>query len=159
MDIVIRIATKKDMPAVFRLINELAIFEKEPNAVEITTEDLIADGFGEKSQFKVFLAEVHKEVVGMALFYPRYSTWQGKALHLEDLIVSQEYRGKGIGKALYTKVIAYAHENGINRLEWEVLDWNKGAIDFYLASGAIMHDDWNMCQMTRQQMKNYLERS
>lgn len=158
MNFSIREATKDDMQAVHALINELAIFEKEPEAVEISVEDLIQDGFGEQSQFKVFLAETDNEIGGMALFYPRYSTWKGKALHLEDLIVSQKCRGLGLGKALYTKVIEYAYENGINRLEWEVLDWNKGAIDFYLASGADMHDNWNMCQMTRTQMQNYLNR-
>lgn len=154
----IREAEKEDMQAVFNLIKELAIFEKEPNAVEITVDDLVKDGFGSNQQFKVFLAEVESEIGGMALFYPRYSTWQGKALHLEDLIVSQKYRGLGLGKGLYRKIIEYAYENGINRLEWEVLDWNKGAIDFYLASGALMHDNWNMCQMTRQQMEDYLAR-
>lgn len=154
----IREAEKEDMQAVFNLIKELAIFEKEPNAVEITVDDLVKDGFGSNQQFKVFLAEVEGEIGGMALFYPRYSTWQGKALHLEDLIVSQKYRGLGLGKGLYRKIIEYAYENGINRLEWEVLDWNKGAIDFYLASGALMHDNWNMCQMTRQQMEDYLAR-
>lgn len=154
----IREAEKEDMQAVFNLIKELAIFEKEPNAVEITVDDLVKDGFGSNQQFKVFLAEVEGEIGGMALFYPRYSTWQGKALHLEDLIVSQKYRGLGLGKGLYRKIIEYAYENGINRLEWEVLDWNKGAIDFYLASGAVMHDNWNMCQMTRQQMEDYLAR-
>lgn len=152
----IREAQKGDMKGVFSLINELAIFEKEPDAVEITVDDLVRDGFGNNQQFKVFLAEVEGEIGGMALFYPRYSTWKGKALHLEDLIVSQKYRGLGIGKGLYSKVIEYAYENGINRLEWEVLDWNKGAIDFYLASGASMHDNWNLCQMTRTQMKDYL---
>lgn len=144
MNFSIREATKHDMQAVHELINELAIFEKEPEAVEISVEDLIRDGFGTQSQFKVFLAETENKIGGMVLFYPRYSTWKGKALHLEDLIVSQKCRGLGLGKALYTKVIEYAYENGINRLEWEVLDWNKGAIDFYLASGADMHDNWNM---------------
>jgi len=97
---------------------------------------LILQGLRVIRIFKVFIAERNDEIVGMALFYERYSTWKGRSIHLEDLIVKQQYRGEGIGKALYTKVLTYAHEQNLKRVSWEVLDWNKVAVDFYISTGA-----------------------
>ncbi|MCK5638261.1 MAG: GNAT family N-acetyltransferase, partial [Flavobacteriaceae bacterium] len=108
MPIKLRQAIKSDMKSVLALIKELAAFENEPDAVEITVDTLIKDGFGKYSSFKVFVAELENQIVGMALFYPRYSTWKGKSLHLEDLIVQKKYRGRGIGNELYTMVLKYA---------------------------------------------------
>ena len=158
MKVSIRKARQEDMSAVFGLIQELAHFENEPDAVEITVDDLIVDGFKEVPEFEVFVAEFEQKIVGIALYYRRYSTWKGRSLHLEDLIVSKDFRGRGIGRALYKKVIKTAYDMGMNRLEWEVIDWNKNAIDFYLSSGADMLENWNICQMTKANMKQFLER-
>lgn len=149
---------KSDMPAVLMLIKELASFEKEANAVEITAEDLERDGFGEKSLFKVFIAEKNEEIVGMALFYERYSTWKGRSIHLEDLIVKQQYRGEGIGKALYTKVLTYAHDQNLKRVSWEVLDWNKVAIDFYNSTGAKILESWKVVHMNENSLDAFVSK-
>ena len=131
MSFKIRKAAPSDMPSVLSLITELAVFEKEPDAVKITVKDLVENGFKEHPSFNIYLAEMDNTIVGMALFYRRFSTWEGASLHLEDLIVTQQYRQKGIGKALYDKVLNFAIENDINRVEWVVLDWNTPAVDFY----------------------------
>lgn len=159
MDFSIRKGTVEDMPSVYQLIHELAVYEEQPEAVKISVEDLIADGFGANPEFDVFVAETNAVIVGIALYYKRYSTWEGKSLHLEDLIVSKDYRGRGIGKALYKEVIKTAYDTGINRLEWEVIDWNKNAINFYLDSGAAMIDNWNLCQMSRENMEIFLKKN
>ena len=156
MDFKIRKATREDVSSILKLIQELADFEKEPEAVEISEEDLLQDGFQENSLFTCFVAEVNQTVVGMALCYFRYSTWKGKTVHLEDLIVQQNFRGKGIGKALYKKTLQFAVENNVKRVEWVVLDWNKNAVDFYKNSGAIVFKEWNTVQFEEKAFKNYL---
>ncbi|MEN8125616.1 MAG: GNAT family N-acetyltransferase [Bacteroidota bacterium] len=153
----LRNAKQTDMRSVLFLIKELATFEKEPHAVELTENDLIKDGFGKEPAFKAFVAEADNEIVGMALFYQRYSTWKGKTIHLEDLIVKQEFRGKGIGNALYTKVLKYAFKNNFKRVAWEVLDWNKVAIDFYKSTGAKVFDDWKVAQIDESALKSFVE--
>ncbi len=158
MPIKLRQAIKSDMKSVLALIKELAAFENEPDAVEITVDTLIKDGFGKYSSFKVFVAELENQIVGMALFYPRYSTWKGKSLHLEDLIVQKKYRGRGIGNELYTMVLKYAHDNNFNRVAWEVLDWNKVAIDFYKSTGAKVFDEWRIAQIDKISTKSYIEK-
>lgn len=145
------------MPSVLKLIQELAFFEKEPNAVEVTVKDLENDGFGDNPLFKTFVAEEDEDIVGMALFYPRYSTWKGPTIHLEDLIVRENKRGLNIGSALYNKVIEYGYKQGVKRIEWVVLDWNKPAIDFYEKTGAVVLRDWNTAQMDEKAIKNYLK--
>lgn len=157
MNIKIRKAKKEDMGAVLELINELAIFEKEPDAVIITKEDLIRDGFGENPAFHCFVAEADGKIEGMALVYFRYSTWKGKTVHLEDLIVRENFRGKGLGSALYTEVIRFAAEQKVKRTEWVVLNWNKTAADFYRRSGADVMEDWDTVQMDERSMHKYLE--
>ena len=102
-----RLATKEDMPRVFELITELAVFEKEPDAVIITIEQLIEDGFGENPKFVCFVVEIEGTIQGMALIYNRYSTWKGEVIHLEDLIVSNAFRGKGLGTVLLDQVVKY----------------------------------------------------
>lgn len=155
MNLKLRTATKSDMESVLLLIKELAIFEKEPDAVEISVDTLIQDGFGKKPAFKVFVAEIENEIVGMALFYERYSTWKGKSIHLEDLIIQNKHRGKGVGNALYKKVLKYAHDNNYKRVAWEVLDWNKVAIDFYKSTGAIVFDEWRVAQMDEKGLSEF----
>lgn len=159
MQINIRPATKKDMPDVLLLIKELAAFEKEPDAVIVTTEDLIRDGFGENKLFTCYVAELNGVVEGMALFYFRYSTWKGKTVHLEDLMVRDQHRKKGLGIALYKKVMQYAIDNGVKRVEWVVLDWNTGAIDFYEKTGAKVHTNWNTVQFDEKAIKEFLNQN
>jgi len=157
MNFTIRVGEKKDMPSVLKLIKELAHFEKEPDAVEVTAADLENDGFGDAPLFETFVAEINNEIVGMALFYPRYSTWKGPTIHLEDLIVTKEKRGLKIGSALYRKVIEYAFNKGVRRIEWAVLDWNTPAIDFYEKTGAQVLRDWDTVKLEGAAIKNYLE--
>ena len=158
MDIILREAKKSDMNAVLLLIKELAVFEKEADAVELTEKDLIRDGFGTEPAFKVFVADENKEIIGMAFFYERYSTWKGRSMHLEDLIVKQEHRNKGVGKALYAKVLHYAHELKIRRVSWEVLDWNQVAIDFYVGTGAKILDSWKVVHMDDPSLEAFVQR-
>lgn len=157
MNILIRQGEKEDMPSVYRLIQELADFEKEPDAVELTLENLIEDGFGKTPLFETFVAEIDKNIVGMALFYPRYSTWKGPSIHLEDLIVNQDKRGLKIGSQLYAKVMEYGYKMGVKRIEWAVLDWNTPAIEFYKKTGATILSDWNTVQMSEKAIKRYVE--
>lgn len=154
----IRKAEKSDMPAVLELIHELAIFEKEPDAVEVTVADLENDGFGNNPQFECFVAEVDQSIKAIALVYFRYSTWKGKVLHLEDLIVSESARGHGLGTALLDTVIQYGHDLGVKRINWEVLDWNTPSIDFYENKGADVKRDWNVVHLDEQGIKNYMSK-
>ncbi|MBC8755635.1 GNAT family N-acetyltransferase [Kordia sp. YSTF-M3] len=164
MNYTIRQATKTDVHDIFRLIQELAIFEKEPEAVITTPEMLLEDGFGTAPKFHCFIAESPEDaessstqkVLGIALVYMRYSTWKGEVLHLEDLIVSEKARGQGIGSLLLTEVIKYGNSLGVKRISWEVLDWNTPAIDFYEHIGANVMRDWHVVQLDEQGMQNYL---
>ena len=154
----IRKGKPEDMQAVFGLIQELAIFEKEPDAVLITVDDLIRDGFGEKPLFHVFIAEVEKEIVGIALYYYRYSTWKGKTMHLEDLIVNEKMRGTGLGSALYSEIMKQGKKDNVRRIEWNVLDWNTPAVKFYENSGARILDGWQVVQMDEAGINAFLEK-
>lgn len=156
MDLSIREADASDMKRVLELIQELATFEKEPDAVEVTEKDLIDGLTAEQPLFTCFVAEVDGVVQGMALCYPRYSTWKGPTVHLEDLIVTQSLRGKGVGKALYSAVMKHAFDKKVRRVEWVVLDWNKNAIDFYESTGAAVDAQWNIAQMNEVALKNYV---
>jgi len=153
---IIRKATPNDMHAVHQLIIELAIFEKEPEAVATSPAELLRDGFSENHLFEALVAEVDGKILGMALYYPRYSTWKGKTLHLEDLIVSAVHRGKGVGMALYQAFLQEVMKQNVRRAEWVVLDWNQNAIDFYEKSGAVVLNDWKTVQMTNEQIKAFL---
>ena len=152
----IRKAEKKDLPPVLELIQELATFEKEPDAVEVTVSDLEKAGFGPEAFYTCFVAEANNKIEGMALVYFRFSTWKGKTVHLEDLVVRQEMRGTGMGSALYKKVISYSLEQGVKRAEWVVLDWNTPAVEFYERSGANVLQDWNTVQMDEIAMKKFV---
>ncbi|MBC8305905.1 MAG: GNAT family N-acetyltransferase [Pelagibacterales bacterium] len=155
MDITIRKAKKEDMSRVHELIMELAIYEKLPQEVEINLSDLVNDGFGEKPLFHCFVAEVNSTVEGMAIIYNRYSTWKGKTVHLEDLIVTKNMRNKGIGALLLDKVILFGKEMNVKRISWEVIDWNKEAIKFYERKGAKLISDWNIIHLNNEAIKNY----
>lgn len=153
---IIRKATKKDMQSVLELIQELAIFEKEPDAVIVTVDDLVRDGFSENPLFQCFVAEEENNIIGMALFYYRYSTWKGKTIHLEDLIVKESKRGTGAGFALYKEIIKQGKAENVRRIEWNVLDWNTAAIDFYEKSGAKILEDWRVVHMDETGIINFL---
>jgi GNAT superfamily N-acetyltransferase len=155
---IIRKGEKKDMPSVLELIQELAFFENEPHAVMLSVADLERDGFGNNPLFHTFLAEKDKEIVGMALYYYRYSTWKGKTIHLEDLIVKEKMRGSGLGFALYSEIIAQGKRDNVRRIEWNVLDWNTPAINFYIKSGAKILDDWRVAQMDEKGINEFLNR-
>jgi len=153
---IIRKATKNDMPSVLELIQELATFEKEPDAVVVTIDDLVRDGFSENPLFQCFVAEVENEIIGMALYYYRYSTWKGKTIHLEDLIVKENKRGTGAGFALYKEIIKQGKAENVRRIEWNVLDWNTPAINFYEKSGAKVLDDWRVVHMDETGIERFL---
>ena len=157
MSFIIREGQEKDVQAVLDLITELAVFEKEPEAVEITVADLLRDGFSDAPKFKLFVAEEENVVIGIALFYERYSTWKGKAIHLEDLMVTESKRKIGAGKALYSAVLKYAYENNFNRVAWEVIDWNINAVNFYKSTGATYLNDWSVVQMDKENLEKYIQ--
>ena len=157
MDFKIRLGQKEDMQAVFNLITELAVFEKEPDAVEITVTDLVRDGFSETPKFKVFVAEQEQNIIGIALFYERFSTWKGRTIHIEDLIVTKSKQKIGAGKALYTAVLRHAYDNNFSRVAWEVIDWNTNAIDFYKSTGATYLNDWSVVQMNKENLAKFIQ--
>ncbi len=157
MNYLIREARTEDMPRVLELIKELARFEKEPHAVEVSVADLQRDGFGDNKQYHCFVAEQGSEIHGMALVYPKYSTWKGPVLHLEDLIITENMRGHGIGTALLDQVIKYGHSLGVKRISWEVLDWNEPAIEFYEGKGAKVLRDWDVVQLDETGIRRYIE--
>ena len=159
MDFIIRLGEEKDMQSVFNLITELAVFEKEPDAVEITVDDLLRDGFSDNPKFKLFVAEQDAVVIGIALFYERYSTWKGKTIHLEDLIVTKSKQKIGAGKALYRAVLKYALDNNYSRVAWEVIDWNTNAVDFYKSTGATYLNDWSVVQMNKENLVKFIQNS
>ncbi|MFD2822346.1 GNAT family N-acetyltransferase [Lacinutrix iliipiscaria] len=158
MNFLIREATKNDAGQILDLIKELADFEKEPHEVEVTVNDLQKDGFNTQPAFKCFVAENENDIVGMALVYNRYSTWKGKILHLEDLIVSEKFRGQGLGTLLLNQVVKYGHALGVKRINWEVIDWNEPAIAFYEKKGAKVLRDWDVVQLSEQGIKDYLSK-
>ena len=145
------------MPAVLSLITELAVFEREPEAVVVTVEELQRDGFCDNPLFHAFVAEHEGKIVGMALYYYRYSTWKGKTIHLEDLIVTENRRGTGLGSALYKEIIRQGKRDNVRRIEWNVLDWNTPAIDFYEKSGARILHDWRVSQIDDELIDNFLK--
>lgn len=152
----IREGVAEDMPSVLELIKELALFEKEPEAVVLTTEDLVRDGFGIQPLFHTFIAVENEEIIGMALYYYRYSTWKGKTLHLEDLIVKENKRGTGAGFALYKEIIIQGKRDGVRRIEWNVLNWNTNAIKFYEKSGAKVLEDWRVVHMDESRITHFI---
>ncbi|MEM0931334.1 MAG: GNAT family N-acetyltransferase [Bacteroidota bacterium] len=155
MDFSIRDARETDMEQVLALVQELADFEKEPGAVEVNLLDLKKHGFGNDPMFHCFVAESVDKIVGIALIYPRYSTWKGPVIHLEDLIVTQSMRGKGVGSALLDRVVSYGKSLGVKRISWEVLDWNEPAISFYESKGAKVMRDWDVVQLDEMGIQQY----
>ena len=148
LGITIRTAIKNDCERILELINELAVYERAPEEVTVTLNEFIDAGFGEKPVWKAFVAtefsslEEKELIIGFALFYTRYSTWKGCRLYLEDFLVTEAYRGKGVGKLLFEQVIKEAKENNYNGMTWQVLDWNEPAIHFYNKYKAHIEEGW-----------------
>ena len=140
--ILLRAAIKEDCPQLMDLIKELAIYEKEPDAVTVSMEHFVDSGFGANPVWWAVVAEVDGKVVGCALYYIRYSTWKGQRMYLEDLIVNEAWRGKGIGKALLDELIQIAKDKGYSGIMWQVLDWNEPAINFYKKYNANFDNEW-----------------
>lgn len=138
----IRFFRPEDIPGIHRLIYELAEFEKAPQEMINTEAQLMKDGFGEQALYGAFVAESGCKIVGMSLFYWRYSTWKGKVLYLEDLIVTEPFRGKGIGTLLFKATLEHAKQASCKRLTLQVLDWNEKAIHFYRQMGATLDGEW-----------------
>jgi GNAT superfamily N-acetyltransferase len=151
----IRKGTVDDLPQVHALIKELAEYEKAPNEVTNTLEDMQRDGFGDNPIYKFFVAEGDEGIVGIALYYTAYSTWKGKMLFLEDLVVTERLRRSGIGRKLFDAVAKEAKNTGAKRFRWQVLEWNEPAIAFYQKIGADLDAEWINCTMTEEQLKHY----
>ena len=155
MNITTRKATRQDIPDILSLIQELATYERAPKEVTITPADLEEDGFGNRPLFEAILAELNGKVVGMAFYFISYSTWKGRCLFLEDIIVNLEHRNKGIGTLLFDKVIEKAKEIGAKRLQWQVLEWNVPAIEFYKKYNANIDPEWLNGKLTEAQIKYF----
>lgn len=147
MNTVIREATEADVPAMMGLVRELALYEKAPEQVTNTEALMLKDGFGDNPIFGAFVAEVDGKVVGLSIYYYRYSTWKGRRIYLEDLVVQESLRGKGAGKLLFEAVIQKGKEVGCTGMMWQVLDWNKSAITFYEKYGAKFDEEWVNCKL------------
>lgn len=142
MEIELRKAVKEDLPEVLDLIKELAEFEKQPQEVTITLPQLEADGFGTHPLYWIILATHQQQIVGMSFYYIRYSTWKGRCLYLEDLVVKEAFKQQGIGSQLFEATIAEAKKMGAKLMTWQVLDWNEPAIQFYKKYQAELDDEW-----------------
>jgi GNAT superfamily N-acetyltransferase len=139
----IRPATAEDVPLILQFIRELAEYERDPQAAVATAEDLLRDGFGESPKFRVVIADWNGQPAGFAFFFYNYSTWQGRpGLYLEDLFVRPHFRGLGIGKALLVYLAQVAVRENCGRFQWQVLDWNTPAIEFYESLGAKVMKEW-----------------
>jgi len=154
----IRKAKVEDVPLILSFIRELAEYEREPNAVRATEDDLVRDGFSANPKFRVLIAEWDGSPAGMAFFFQNYSTWQGRhGLFLEDLFVRPPFRGKGIGKALMVHLARTAVAENCYGMRWEVLDWNTSAIDVYQRLGARFREHWRVMQITGEDLKRLSE--
>ena len=155
MDIHLRIAKKEDCPRLMDLVHELALFERAPEEVTVTLPEFEEAGFGAKPIWKAFVAEADGLIIGFALYYIRYSTWKGQRLYLEDLIVTEAFRGKGVGKMLFNRLIQEAHELGFTGMVWQVLDWNEPAIKFYNKYEARIEAGWLNAALSKEQITNF----
>jgi GNAT superfamily N-acetyltransferase len=147
MKTIIRRAIKDDCPRLLELVQELATYERAPGEVTVTLDHFIESGFGTQPVWWAFVAEVDERVVGFALYYIRYSTWKGQAMYLEDILITNEMRGKGIGKLLFDRLIEEARDKKFNRIIWQVLDWNEPAINFYKKYNADFDASWINCSI------------
>jgi GNAT superfamily N-acetyltransferase len=151
----IRPGEKRDLPSLLKLIRELALFEKAPSEVTNTLSDMERDGFSNNPVFGFHVAEVDNVIVGIAVYFVKYSTWKGKGLYLDDLIVTEKMRGNGIGQKLFDAFMEEAERINAKQVHWQVLDWNTPAIDFYKKLGAKIDVEWLDCKMSEEQINNY----
>ena len=158
MNVAIREARLADCSRILELINELAVYERAPEEVTVTLSEFEDAGFGQKPVWKAFIAELDETIVGFALYYVRYSTWKGCRLYLEDFIVTDSHRGKGIGKQLFDTIVLEAHEKGFNGMTWQVLDWNEPALNFYKKYEAGVEAGWLNGSLSKQQLASYYEK-
>ncbi len=147
MEISIRRAVREDCPRLLELVRELAVYERAPDEVTVTREHFEESGFGEKPVWWAFVAEAEGKVQGFALYYIRYSTWKGQAMYLEDILVTEQMRGRQIGKLLFERLIVEAKEKKFNRMIWQVLEWNEPAINFYKKFDAAFDPEWVNCSI------------
>lgn len=152
MELNIRTAVAQDCPRLLELINELAVYEKAPDEVTVTLAEFVDAGFGQKPVWKSFVAENNGLIIGFALYYIRYSTWKGCRLYLEDFLVTEKFRGKGVGKILFERVINEAKANNYNGMVWQVLDWNEPAINFYNKYNADLEAGWLNASLSKAQL-------
>jgi GNAT superfamily N-acetyltransferase len=155
MKVVIRKGTKQDVVGALKLIKELAAYEKAPLEVEVTVEEMTEWGFGKDKQFDFFIAEHEEKIIGIALYYFKYSTWKGKCLFLEDIVVTESYRRHKIGKKLFDEVVKVAKEIKVRRMEWQVLEWNTPAIEFYKKYNATLDPEWLNGKLVYQQLQSF----
>lgn len=144
-----------DLPEVLTLIKELAEYEKAPLEVENSLAEMQKDGFGDQPIYHLYVAELNRKIVGIAIYYYKYSTWKGKCIFLEDIIVTEKMRGNKIGALLFEKVISIAKEEKVRRLEWQVLDWNEPAINFYKKYEANLDPEWINGKLVYEQLQNF----
>lgn len=154
MEVVIRKAEARDVPQMLALVRELALFEREPDAVTVTEEHMRVAGFGEDPVWVGWVAELDGSIAGMAVCYERYSTWKGRRLYLEDIIVTEPARGLRIGEKLFRACAAYAVAKNFSGMLWQVLDWNVDAIRFYDRFGAKYSKEWLNGSLEAEQLKN-----
>lgn len=155
LDITIRPATAKDVPAMMKLVHELAEFEKAPQEVLNTEEQMLEEGFGQNPAFRALVAEIEGVVCGMSLFYYSYSTWKGKSIYIDDIIVAEHFRGNGVGRALIEATIQIAKEEGVGKLHWQVLDWNEPAIKFYQKYHPSFDSEWINCAISKDNLASF----
>lgn len=155
MDIKIRVARIGDCGRLLKLIHELAVYEKAPDEVSVTLKEFEDAGFGPNPVWKAFVAEADGIIQGFGLYYVRYSTWKGCRLYLEDLLVTEQMRGKGIGKLIFDRLIQEAVEKGFNGMSWQVLDWNEPAINFYKKYNAPLDGGWLNVSLSKEQLSNF----
>ena len=145
MNINIRRAVKEDCPRLLELVHELARYERAPNEVTVTLAHFEESGFGPKPVWWAFVADVDGVIEGFALYYIRFSTWKGQRMYLEDFYVREEARGKGLGKLLFDRLIPEARERKLNGIQWQVLEWNEPAINFYKKYNCVFDGEWLNC--------------
>jgi GNAT superfamily N-acetyltransferase len=156
MQTVIRRGEKKDLPQVLGLIRELALYERAPQEVTNTLEMMEEDGFGPRPIYGMFVAEQDGRLTGIAIYYTKYSTWKGKCIFLEDIIVTESCRGKGTGRKLFEEVIRVSRESKAARMEWQVLEWNTPAIEFYKRFEATLDPEWINGKLSAAQLESYV---
>ncbi len=152
----IRIGKKEDLPRVLELVKELAAFERAAHEVMNTVALMEEDGFGKNPIYGFFVAESNNIIVGISLYYWRYSTWKGKRLYLEDIVVTESERGKGTGKLLFDRTLQHALDQHCSGMMWQVLDWNEPAINFYKKYGSKLDGEWINCSLERNQIEELL---